>query len=264
MLDEADIKKAASDLYDALKSRKPVGPLTERFEKLSIEDAYRIQMENVTRRSGEGERVIGKKIGLTSIAMQKMLGVFEPDYGHLFESMLLLQNELDMSTVIQPKAEGELAFVMGRGLEGPGITPFDVLRATDYVVPAIEIIDSRVKDWKIKIQDTIADNASSARIAVGTRALPVTDIDLYATGMVFCKNGEVVATGAAAAVMGNPLRAVAWLVNKLSEFDVGVGEGELILSGSLTSAMDIGKGDVIEITFDRLGSVMLKAKEESG
>jgi len=233
MLGEADIRKAASDLYDALKSRKPVGPLTERFEKLSIEDAYRIQMENVTRRSGEGERIIGKKIGLTSIAMQKMLGVFEPDYGHLFESMLLPQNELDMSTVIQPKAEGELAFVMGRGLKGPGITPFDVLRATDYVVPAIEIIDSRVKDWKIKIQDTIADNASSACIAVGNRALPVTDIDLYATGMVFSKNGAVVATGAAAAVMGNPLRAVAWLVNKLSEFDVGVGEGEIILSGSL-------------------------------
>jgi 2-keto-4-pentenoate hydratase len=264
MLDEADIRKAASELYDALKGRNPVGPLTERFEGLPIEDAYRIQMENVTRRSGEGERIIGKKIGLTSIAMQKMLGVFEPDYGHIFESMLLLQNELDMSTVIQPKAEGELAFVMGRSLKGPGITPFDILRATDYVVPAIEIIDSRVKDWKIKIQDTIADNASSACIAVGNRALPVTDIDLYATGMVFSKNGEVVATGAAAAVMGNPLRAVAWLVNKLSEFGVGVEEGEIILSGSLTSAMDIAGRDVIEVTFDRLGSVRLKAKEESG
>lgn len=262
MLKEDDIKNAASNLYNALKSGNAVTPLTGMFPKITVEDAYRIQIENVKRRTGEGERIIGKKIGLTSFAMQKMFGVFEPDYGHLFESMLLLYNELDVKKVIQPKAEGELAFVIGRDLKGPGITPFDVLRAADYIMPAIEIIDSRVADWKIKIQDTIADNASSAFIAVGTKALPVTEVDLYTTGMVFCKNGEVVATGAAAAVMGNPVNAVAWLINKLSEFGVGVSEGEIILSGSLTSAVDIGANDVLEVTFDRLGSVLLKAKEE--
>ncbi len=259
-----EIKKAASDLYDALKSGNPIGPLTEKFPDMTVEDAYRVQMENIGRLTGEGERIIGKKIGLTSFPMQHMFGVFEPDYGHLFESMLLMRGELDMGEVLQPKAEGELAFVMGRDLTGPGVTPFDVLRAADYVVPAIEIIDSRVSDWKIKIQDTIADNASSAFIAVGTRPLPVSEIDLYATGMVFRKNGEVIATGAAAAVMGNPVNAVTWLINKLSEFGVGVKEGEIILSGSLTSAVDIGGGDVLEVTFDRLGSVRLKVKEEQG
>jgi 2-keto-4-pentenoate hydratase len=258
MLQEGDIKKAADDLYDARKSGDTVGPLTVRFPEITIEDAYRIQMENVNRRLREGERIIGKKIGLTSFAMQKMLGVFEPDYGHIFESMLLSRNELDMGAVIQPKVEGELAFVMGKNLQGPGVTPFDILRAADYVVPAIEIIDSRVSDWKIKIQDTIADNASSAFIAVGTRALPIVDIDLYTTGMVLCKNGEVVATGAAAAVMGNPVNAVTWLINKLSEFGIKVKEGEIILSGSLTSAINIEERDVVEVVFDRLGSVMLK------
>ncbi|MBN2323507.1 MAG: fumarylacetoacetate hydrolase family protein [Spirochaetes bacterium] len=262
MLKEDDIKNAASDLYDAFESGNTVAPLTGRFKGITVEDAYRIQMENVARRTGGGERIIGKKIGLTSFPMQKMLGVFEPDYGHLFESMLLLRNELDMSKVIQPKAEGELAFVMGKDLKGPGITPFDILRGTEFILPAIEIIDSRVADWKIKIQDTIADNASSAFIAVGTKALAVEEVDLYTTGMVLCKNGEVVATGAAAAVMGNPVNAVAWLVNKLSEFGVGVREGEIILSGSLTSAVDIGANDVLEVTFDRLGSVLLKTKEE--
>jgi 2-keto-4-pentenoate hydratase len=262
MLKEDDIKNAAAELYDALKSGNAVTPLTGRFPKITIEDAYRIQMQNIKRLTGEGERIIGKKIGLTSFAMQKMFGVFAPDYGHLFESMLLPRNELDMAKVIQPKAEGELAFVMGKDLKGPGITPFDILRSTDYILPAIEIIDSRVSDWKIKIQDTIADNASSAFIAVGTRALPIREVDLYTTGMVLCKNGEVIATGAAAAVMGNPINAVVWLVNKLSEFGVGVREGEVILSGSLTSAVDIGANDVLEVTFDRLGSVLLKANEE--
>jgi 2-keto-4-pentenoate hydratase len=262
MLKDDDVKKAAADLYNAHKSRETVDPLTDRFAEITIEDSYRIQMKNVRRRLGEGERIIGKKIGLSSFAMQKMFGVFEPDYGHLFESMLLSRNELDLKKVIRPKAEGELAFVINEDLKGPGVTPFDIIRATEYVVPAIEIIDSRVRDWKIKIQDTIADNASSAFIAVGPRVLPIMDIDLYATGMVFCKNGEVVATGAVAAVMGNPVNSVVWLINKLAEFDIGIKKGEIILSGSVTSAVDIGDKDVIEVVFDRLGSVMLKVGME--
>ena len=174
--------------------------------------------------------------------------------------MVLLKNELSLSIVIQPKAECEIAFVMKEGIQGPGITSTDVICATDFVMPAIEIIDSRIRDWKIKIEDTVADNASSAFILVGTKALPLNEVDMFSTGMVFCKNGEIVATGAAAAVMGNPVNAVTWLINKLSEFGVGIKKGEIILSGSLTAAVDLKENDVLEVVFDRLGSVTLKVK----
>jgi len=151
----------------------------------------------------------------------------------------------------------------GRKLSGkrPGVTSFDIIRATEFLLPAIEIIDSRVKDWKINIQDTIADNASSAFIVTGRKPLPVNEVDLFSTGMVFLKNGEVVNTGAAAAVMGNPVNSVAWLINKLSEFEVGVQEGEIILSGSLTAAVALEENDVVDVVFDRLGAVNLRVIE---
>ena len=255
---DLDIKIIADELYEAGKTKKAVEPLVSRFPDITIDLAYKVQNENIKRRVDGGEKIIGKKIGLTSFPMQKLLGVFEPDYGQIFGTMLLPGNELSMSEVIQPKAEGEIAFIMKESIKGPGVTPFDIIGATDYIMPAIEIIDSRVRDWKIKIQDTIADNASSAFIVVGTRALPLKEVDMFTTGMVFCKNGEVLNTGAAAAVMGNPVNAVTWLVNKLSEFSVGVEKGEIILSGSLTAAVDLKENDVVEVVFDRLGSVSLK------
>lgn len=258
MLSDDKIKVISDELHDAENEQKAIEPLSDRFPEITINCAYKIQLENVSKRVSAGEKIVGKKIGLTSFPMQKLLGVYEPDYGHIFNTMVLLKNELSLSSVIQPKAEGEIAFVMKEGIEGPGVSSTDVIRATDFVMPAIEIIDSRLRDWKIKIEDTVADNASSAFILVGTKALPMNEIDMFSTGMVFCKNGEVVNTGAAAAVMGNPVNAVTWLINKLSEFGVGIKKGEIILSGSLTAAVDLKEKDIIQIVFDRLGTVNLK------
>jgi len=258
MLSDDKIKVISDELHDAETEKKAIEPLSDRFPEITMDCAYKIQLENVGRRVKAGEKIVGKKIGLTSYPMQKLLGVYEPDYGHTFNTMVLSKNELSLSTAIQPKAEGEIAFVMKEGIEGPGVSSTDVIRATDFVMPAIEIIDSRVRDWKIKIEDTVADNASSAFILVGTKALPMNEIDMFSTGMVFCKNGEIINTGAAAAVMGNPVNAVTWLINKLSEFKVGIKKGEIILSGSLTAAVDLKENDIIQIVFDRLGTVNLK------
>jgi 2-oxopent-4-enoate hydratase len=258
MLSDETIKFISDELYDAGNEKTPVEPLVGRFPEMTISCAYKIQLDNVRRRVSDGERIVGKKIGLTSYSMQKLLGVYEPDYGHILNTMVLLKNELSLSTVIQPKGEGEIAFVMKEGIRGPGITPTDVIGATDFVMSAIEIIDSRVRDWKIKIEDTVADNASSAFMLVGSKALPIYEVDMFSTGMVFCKNREIVSTGAAAAVMGNPVNAVTWLVNKLSEFGAGIEKGEIILSGALTAAVDLKENDVVEVVFDRLGPVSLK------
>ena len=258
MLLDDTIKLISDELYNAGNEKKPIEPLVSRFPEITINCAYKIQLENVRKRLSEGERIIGKKIGLTSYSMQKLLGVYEPDYGHILNTMVLLKNELSLSTVIQPKAEGEIAFVMKENIEGPGITSTDVISATDFVMPAIEVIDSRVRDWKIKIEDTVADNASSAFMLVGTKALPPNEVDMFSTGMVFLKNGEILATAAAAAVMGNPVNAVTWLANKLSEFGAGIKKGEIILSGALTAAVDLKENDVVQVAFDRLGAVTLK------
>jgi 2-oxopent-4-enoate hydratase len=261
MMTEKKIQDYAQELYDAEVSRKAVPALITREEPPTIDDAYQIQLLNVQRKKETGKKIIGKKIGLTSLPMQKMLGVFEPDYGHLFESMLVPGHEVSLSTLIQPKAEGELAFIMNEDLRGPGITPYDVIRATGFVLPAIEIIDSRVENWKIKIEDTIADNASSGLFLTGDNHFDLKDIDMFTTGMVFIKNGEVTATGTTAEVMGNPVNAVVWLINKLGEFGVGIEKGEIILSGSLTGAVEFSINDTIEIVFDKLGPVFFKGCE---
>lgn len=257
MADQATISALAKELYQALKQNRAVEPLTERYPGLSIEDAYQIQKVNVEKMIAEGARIVGKKIGLTSLAMQQMLGVFEPDFGQIFDRMVLAKGELSMSKAIQPKAEGEIAFVLKDDLAGPGVSAFDVIRATDFLLPAIEIIDSRIKDWKIKIQDTVADNASSAFILAGSKPMALGEVDLFATGMVILKNGRVAATAAAAAVMDNPLNAVAWLANKLAQFGGRLKKGEIILSGSLAAAVPLKAGDLVEVVFDRLGSVRL-------
>jgi len=257
MLSRDDVKNIADELYDSDKTKIPIESITGRYPEINIEDAYKIQMKNVERRLKEGEKIIGKKIGLTSFAMQKFLGVYEPDYGHIFDRMVLTKNEIAMSELIQPKIEGEIAFIMKKSIIGPGVKPFDVIRSTEFILPSIEIIDSRVKDWKIKIQDTIADNASSAFIIAGDRNFSINEIDMFTLGMVIFKNGELINTGAAAAVLGNPINSVTWLINKLSEFGVGVKEGEIIMSGSFTAAVEVKKDDYLEIFFDKLGRVSL-------
>lgn len=247
----------AEQLYQAEESAAPIDPLTVTCPGLTVEQAYSIQLEGVAiRQERDSRKIVGKKIGLTSIAMQKAIGVNEPDYGHLFDHMLVREGEpISCSRLLLPKVEGEVAFVLNRRLKGPGVTIADVLRATEGVMASIEVVDSRVRDWKIKLPDTIADNASSARFVVGSRLVDPAGVDLRLLGMVFEKNGEVLGTGAGAAVMGHPASAVAWLANKLGEFGVALEEGEIVLSGAVTAAVDARAGDCFLISFSGLGSV---------
>lgn len=249
----------ASELLQAEQQRVQVKPLTERFPELTVRQAYQIQLAAIRSRLKNGRRVVGKKIGLTSKAMQELLGVPEPDYGHLLDDMVILNGDIiPAGRLIQPRCEGEIAFLLKRDLTGPGVSVVDVLAATEAVLPALEIVDSRVKDWKIKIQDTVADNASSAMVALGNKLTPVHDLDLRLVGMVLEKNGQVAATGAGAAVLGHPASAVAWLANKLAEFDIPLKSGEVILSGSLATAPPVAAGDYFRADFDRLGSVSVR------
>jgi len=256
MIDKGEIAKFARELVVAEDERKPIDPITERAE-LSIEDAYKIQLEVVEMKKRRGEKVIGKKIGLTSKRMQQALGVYQPDYGHIIDKLIIGEGcPILLSELIQPKIEVEIVFILKEDLTGPGVTAAKVLACTMGLLPAFEVIDSRIKDWKIKIQDTIADNASIGRVILGSPLSNVYGIDLRSVGVVVRKNGEVIDTAAGAAVLGNPVESVAWLANKLSEHGVRLNAGEIVLSGSLIAATDIREGDVIQAAFGcGLGSV---------
>jgi 2-keto-4-pentenoate hydratase len=258
-MDESRIKTLADMLLTAEVSRKPIAPLTETDPGITVDEAYRVQLRIMEIKKSAGQIVVGKKIGLTSLAMQTMLGVKEPDYGHILNGMVVMEGEkIPAADLIAPRMEGEIAFVLKEDLKGPGVTLTEVIRCTEGVIPALEIIDSRVKDWKIKLPDTVADNASSARIVVGGVLSPLPGIDLRTVGMVLEKNGEVLATAAGAAVLGHPAQAVAWLANKLAAYGIPLRKGELILSGALTAAAPIVAGDFFRADFGLLGDVKIK------
>ncbi|MBN1106719.1 MAG: fumarylacetoacetate hydrolase family protein [Deltaproteobacteria bacterium] len=253
---DRQLSQAATRLLEAYKDQKPIDPLTEEFPDLTTEEAYRIQLLTIRSRVADGGKIVGKKIGLTSPAMQQMFNVGEPDYGHLLDDMLGYQGfGLSAAKLLQPRVEGEIAFILKKGIKGPGVTPTDVLRATAGVTAALEIIDSRIRDWKIKIQDTVADNASSGAFVLGARMLPVNDIDLRHVGFVLSKNGQTVGTGAGAAVLGSPAQSVAWLANRLAAFGIGLEPGEIILSGSAVAAVPVKSGDSVHLVVDRIGEV---------
>jgi 2-keto-4-pentenoate hydratase len=255
-LNESELSSAAQKLIAASRDMKPIDPFTETYPEITVDEAYRIQLITVEAQLSEGRKVVGKKIGLTSPAMQEMFNVNEPDYGHLFDNMLAYQGqEVSASRLLQPRIEGEIAFVMERDLVGPGVTPADVIRSTAGVIPALEIIDSRIRDWKIKIQDTVADNASSGGFVLGSKLVPLTDLDLRSVGFVMTKNGQLAATGAGAAVLGNPVQSVAWLANKMGEYDISLKAGEVILSGAAAAAVPVQAGDCIHLIVDRIGDV---------
>ena len=237
-----DIQQQLGDeLFDALQARRTVPPLTSRHPEITIDDAYAIQQRMLARRLAAGERVVGKKIGVTSAAVMNMLGVFQPDFGWLTDGMVYNEGEaIPASTLIQPKAEGEIAFVLKKTLKGPGVTAADVLAATEGVMACFEIVDSRIQDWKIKIQDTVADNASCGVFVLGDRLVDPRDVDLVTVGMVLEKNGDIVATGAGAAALGHPANAVAWLANTLGQHGIALEAGEVVLSGSLGIALKAG------------------------
>ncbi|HCC34676.1 MAG TPA: 2-keto-4-pentenoate hydratase [Ruminococcaceae bacterium] len=252
---EDSIVSFASLLYDAAATKIAVRPLTELDGNLSIDDAYAIQLKNVERAIKEGKKISGKKIGLTSEGIQKQLGVNEPDYGHLFTDMEYPDGKIPRGGFLQPKIEAEIAFVLKADLTGGNITREDVLDATDYVIGAFEIVDSRVADWKIKLIDTVADNASSGCYILGSEKINPRELCLPDVGMELYKNGELIGQGTGAAVLGDPSIAVAWLANRLLGYGVTLKKGEVILSGAFSAAPAAEKGDVFEARFTGLGEV---------
>ena len=254
-MDDLKIKQYGDELYEAFVKFSPVRPLLEREPDITIEDAYKIQEHFVARRVAAGERIIGKKIGATSKPVQDFLGVYQPDFGMLTSGMVYQEGDtIDLGTMIQPKAEAELAFVLKADLKGPGITAMDVIRATDYVLPCFEIVDSRIVDWKIKIQDTVADNASCGVFLLGKTKGDPRVLDITLAGMVLEKNGEIFSTGVGAAVQGSPANAVAWLANTLGALGIPFKAGEVILSGSQSALIPVVGGDALVCTVGGLGS----------
>jgi 2-oxopent-4-enoate/cis-2-oxohex-4-enoate hydratase len=246
----------AETLWQARISGVPCAPLTETHPELTIQDAYKLSGQVFQRRLAGGVRAVGRKIGLTSLAVQKQLGVDQPDFGYLTSDMLIHSGgSVGVQALIQGRAEGEVAFVLGRDLKGPGISCDEVIAATDHVVACIEIIDSRVKNWKIKIQDTIADNASSAYVVLGSRPRKLKDLDLRMAGMTLRMNGEVESTGVGAACLNHPVNAVQWLANTLGSLGDNLKAGDIILSGAYGPVVPFLPGDHCEVEISGLGKV---------
>jgi 2-oxopent-4-enoate/cis-2-oxohex-4-enoate hydratase len=254
-MENKQIQFYGDELYAAWRERRTVPPLLQREPTLTLQDAYRIQLQFIQRRLDAGETIVGKKIGVTSKPVQEFLGVFQPDFGQLTDGMVYQEGQaVDLGKLIQPKAEAELAFVLKRDLIGPGITAMDVIHATDYVSPCFEIVDSRITDWQIKIQDTVADNASCGVYIIGETKADPFDLDITLAGMVLEKNGELLSTSTGAAVQGSPVNAVAWLANTLGELGIPFRAGEVILSGSQSQLVDVVGGDELLCTVGGLGS----------
>ncbi len=253
-MNDAQVAQVGNQLFDALQQRSTIQPLTETYPDISIDDAYRISLHLLQRRLAVGERVIGKKIGVTSEAVMSMLGVRQPDFGFMTDAM---RHDGDMPIsrlLIQPRAEGELAFLLKRDLLGPGVTNADVLAATDAVVPCFEVVDSRIDNWRIKIQDTVADNASCGLFTINENAaVDPNNIDLTRCEMVVSKNGSVISTGKGDAAMGNPVNCVTWLANTLGQYGIGLSAGDVILSGSLVPLEPVSAGDVMTVRIAGIG-----------
>lgn len=255
-MDGTLIETLGDELYAALRGRRTVAPLTSRHAGMSVADAYRISLRLLARREAEGERVIGKKIGVTSKAVQDMLDVHQPDFGFLTDAMQLEDGatvSLAQAGLIQARAEGEIAFMLKADLCGPGVTRDDVLAATEWVAPCFEIVDSRIDAWKIRIQDTVADNASCGVFVVGCDHVDPRGLDLAALHMQMFRNGEPAGSGFGSAVQGHPAEAVAWLANTLGEFGIPFRKGELILSGSLAPLVPVVAGDRFTMRIEGLG-----------
>jgi 2-keto-4-pentenoate hydratase len=248
----------AADLAQAERSREPIAPLTSSYPEIDVVDAYEIQLINIRQRVAEGASVLGHKVGLSSLAMQQMMGVDEPDYGHLLDEMQVFEDTpVKAGRYLYPRVEVEVGFILAADLPGAGCTEDDVLAATEALVPSIELIDTRITDWKIALCDTIADNASSAGFVLGAARVSPGDVDVKAIDAVLTRNGEVVAEGRSDAVLGNPVTAVAWLARKVESFGVRLRKGDIVLPGSCTRAIDVQAGDDFVADFAGLGSVRL-------
>jgi 2-oxopent-4-enoate/cis-2-oxohex-4-enoate hydratase len=256
-MNHPQILALAEALYGALRGRHTLTPLTARFPDLTIDDAYEISSNLLERRLQDGETVVGKKIGVTSKPVQEMLDVHQPDFGFLTDRMRYPDGaaiSLAGAGLIQPRAEGEIAFVLKHDLTGPGITRDDVLAATEYVCPCFEIVDSRIADWKIRIQDTVADNASCGVFVLGEQRIDPRSLDLATVELRMTRNGEPCGSGLGSAVQGHPAAAVAWLANTLGRFGIPFKRGEIILSGSLAPLVPAVAGDRFEMSVSGIGT----------
>jgi 2-keto-4-pentenoate hydratase len=265
----ADLELAraiAAELEAAEVGRAPVDPLTDRHPRLDVAMAYAIQRATLERRLERGVRLIGRKVGLTNIAMQQQLGVDQPDFGHLLDAMLIPAGaSFDTATLISPRVEPEVCFRLNRDLAGDGVTADDVLAATDGVAPALEIIDSRIVDWRIKLVDTVADNASSARVVVGDfRPIDRPELDLVTMAGTLRRDGEIVGSGTGAAVLGHPAAAVAWLVGVLALYGEGLRAGDIVIPGAMCASVPFEPGHRYAAEIDGLGSVSVRTLGDRG
>jgi 2-keto-4-pentenoate hydratase len=257
-LSQERISYFADELYRSRNEVTSIDPLSLQEPEITIPEAYAVQMQNVKKDLALGKRITGKKIGLTSLAMQRVFNVDQPDYGHLFDDMEVVDGKICADSMILPRVEAEITFHLKSALTSAPITVDKVLAATDYVVASLEIVDSRIKDWKIKIVDTIADNASSGKYVLSSRRVDPRTIDLKGIKMEFFKNGEKINEGMGKDALGDPAYCVAWLAECLKTYNVTLNAGEVILSGALSAALPAVKGDHFEARFSELGSVSVE------
>jgi 2-keto-4-pentenoate hydratase len=260
-----DAPGKARALHEARRTRVPIAPFTDADPTLGMAEGYAIQRELLDLLLADGERVVGRKVGLTSTAMQRMIGVDSPDHGPVLASTVYRDGDaLPLDRFIAPKVEAEIVFVMGERLLGPGVGPTDAARAVAGVAASMEIVDSRIADWRIKLADTVADLASNGAVAVSSRVVPLEGLDTRLIGMTLTRNGELVDTGAGAAALGDPLAVVAWLANVLGEHGVALEPGHLVMTGALHAAVPMAAGEVWRAEFDRLGPVSIRVTAGDG
>jgi 2-keto-4-pentenoate hydratase len=262
-MDTKEIELAANLLWNSAECREAVAPLRETFPGMGAEDAYAVQDFNTERQLKGGARLVGRKIGLTARAVQKQLGVDQPDFGMLFAHMAVADGEPVLwSRLMQPKVEAEVALVMERDLPEAGVTMAELIRSVAFALPAIEIVGSRIADWNIRFVDTVADNASSSAFVLGNTPVSLAGLDLRLAGMVMERSGEQVSLGAGAACLGHPLNAAVWLANKMATLGRGLKAGDVVLTGALGPMVLVRPGDVFEARIEGLGSVRAVFEEK--
>jgi len=255
-MEQSTRAEAARMLLDCYTTGKPIAPLTATYADMTLEDAYAIQLLQIEELTSAGRTIKGHKVGLTSAAMQRLLGVSEPDFGHLLDDFFYLEHApIPLDRFVQPRIEPEVAFVLKDPLRGPGVTVPEAIAAVDFVLPALEIVDSRIEDWKIGLFDTIADNASSGALVLGSTPTALSDVDLRLGGAVMTRNGAVAGTGAGGAVLGSPINSLVWLANTLGARGVTLDSGHVVLPGSVCAMVPVAAGDTVTAIFAGLGSV---------
>ena len=256
MSDKKTVEEIASQLRNAIAIETPIKPIRDIIGVEDLTSAYAIQRVNTQHRISSGARIVGKKIGLTSKAVQAQLGVDQPDYGMLFNTMEVLTGDtVPWNELMQPKVEAEIAFILGQDLDHPSMTVSDIISAVDYAVGAIEIVGSRIENWNIKITDTVADNASASHFVIGHRPVKLNDFDLINCQMSMDKNGKTVSEGTGADCLGSPINATLWLARTMAHLGDPLKKGEVILTGAMGPMSAVEKGDKIIARFSALGEV---------